>query len=109
MKTLKMLVVLGLCAVLLACSGGPPSDVLKAAIGEKANLSFVGMPLTELVDYKITNKYSNDYGSEKHFTFDYEATVEHTQSSLIASKGAKVKVTGSVVLVKRGKAWYSIG
>lgn len=98
---------------LLGCTAAatPPDDVVKTAVQTAVSeLPMVANGIYELKDYKIANKYTKKANGETEHVFDFEANIQFNAQMRAASPGreASLPVTGTVVLVKRGDAWYAL-
>ncbi len=98
-----------LAAFMLTACGGPPDEVVRAAIVKSRQTSSFTVK-----KWKETNSYTRKVNDEDIQYIEYEATLEIkpelkqyvNSSGGISFPSATVDVKGTTAIVKRGSSWY---
>lgn len=104
-RSILMSIVITLTVLLAGCFG-PPDDAIEAAIIEKHGS--LSMKIYKLSDYEVTNSYTQDFGGDTVYVYEYTGNVV-AASEAVARSGFKAAdtISGTVSLVQRGDNWYS--
>lgn len=100
-----LIAILALTGLLSGCFGPSDADIEAAIIEKHGGLS---MKVYKLVDYHVTNSYSEDFGGGTVYIYEYTGNVAAANDGVTKS-GFKANdtISGTVSLMKRGDKWYS--